>query len=145
MKCPSGLRSTPGKCVYKKLYREFESLLHRHILLKGPVFTGLFCFYLFCSPICSPIRFFEIFFVFRFTALGRSRWRICGFLFCSGRHPCCRSMILSLCELSVGRVPYPGIKSSCGCSWLLLFVGQAVAQCNDGIHLLHLPQPLFHL
>ena len=32
MKCPSGLRSTPGKCVYKKLYREFESLLHRHIL-----------------------------------------------------------------------------------------------------------------
>lgn len=32
VKCPSGLRSTPGKCVYKKLYREFESLLHRHIL-----------------------------------------------------------------------------------------------------------------
>ncbi len=32
MKCPSGLRSTPGKCVYRKLYREFESLLHRHIL-----------------------------------------------------------------------------------------------------------------
>lgn len=29
MKCPSGLRSTPGKCVYRKLYREFESLLHR--------------------------------------------------------------------------------------------------------------------
>ncbi len=32
VKCPSGLRSTPGKCVYKKLYREFESLLHRQIM-----------------------------------------------------------------------------------------------------------------
>lgn len=31
VRCPSGLRSTPGKCVYKKLYRGFESLLHRHI------------------------------------------------------------------------------------------------------------------
>lgn len=34
VKCPSGLRSTPGKCVYKKLYREFESLLHRQIRCK---------------------------------------------------------------------------------------------------------------
>ena len=42
VKCPSGLRSTPGKCVYKKLYREFESLLHRHIkYLKAP-FIGAF-------------------------------------------------------------------------------------------------------
>jgi hypothetical protein len=25
-RCPSGLRSTPGKCVYGKTYRGFESL-----------------------------------------------------------------------------------------------------------------------
>jgi hypothetical protein len=31
VKCLSGLRSTPGKRVYEKSYREFESLLHRHI------------------------------------------------------------------------------------------------------------------
>lgn len=53
MKCPSGLRSTPGKCVYRKLYREFESLLHRHIL-KSPAnqwFAGLFHFRLYHSVV----------------------------------------------------------------------------------------------
>ena len=30
-RCPSGLRSTPGKCVYVNAYRGFESLSLRHL------------------------------------------------------------------------------------------------------------------
>ena len=41
--CPSGWRSTPGKRVYGKLYREFESLTLRHFLSKNKCFLRSDC------------------------------------------------------------------------------------------------------
>ena len=32
---PSGLRRTPGKCVYVNAYREFESHPFRHFMFQG--------------------------------------------------------------------------------------------------------------
>ena len=56
---PSGLRRTPGKCVYVKAYREFESHPIRLQLVKQRPEMGAVCAFRLATAAVSALAFFR--------------------------------------------------------------------------------------
>ena len=85
VRCPSGWRSTPGKCVCAKVHRGFESLSHRHLKRRACwAISRLFSFLLFLFLCCYPVRRQNI--LFYYTLTSSYFWFYFNIRYCIQRH-----------------------------------------------------------